>query len=170
MLSSPSTLSTNQTQVPLTAHAPHNHTADCQCSQAAAIHPANFLPMPPNDEEGGREGSHGCNCRKSKCLKLYCECFAAGYLCAEICKCQECRNNPVHKEERDRACEETVRKNARAFEPKIAKDQAQVLASRSPLLTSCISGARCPQKVLTVYRSRTIPHTGEAAGARNQIV
>ena len=50
MLSSASTLSTNQTQVPLTAHAPHNHTADCQCSQAAAIHPANFLPVPPNDE------------------------------------------------------------------------------------------------------------------------
>ena len=32
-----------------------------------------------------------CNCKKSKCLKLYCECFAAELYC-EGCNCSECNN------------------------------------------------------------------------------
>jgi hypothetical protein len=33
-----------------------------------------------------------CTCVKSKCLKLYCECFASGQLCNDQCKCLECKN------------------------------------------------------------------------------
>ncbi|KAL5698093.1 hypothetical protein ACHQM5_029172 [Ranunculus cassubicifolius] len=40
------------------------------------------------------EGCKHCNCKRSKCLKLYCECFAAGIYCAEPCTCQECYNKP----------------------------------------------------------------------------
>lgn len=32
-----------------------------------------------------------CNCKKSKCLKLYCECFASELFC-DGCNCNECRN------------------------------------------------------------------------------
>ena len=38
-------------------------------------------------------GSKKCNCKKSKCLKLYCECFAAGVFCDD-CNCQNCCNTP----------------------------------------------------------------------------
>ena len=34
-----------------------------------------------------------CNCEKSKCLKLYCECFAHNRTCTKSCNCRECENN-----------------------------------------------------------------------------
>ncbi|PPS01248.1 hypothetical protein GOBAR_AA19408 [Gossypium barbadense] len=34
-----------------------------------------------------------CNCIRSRCVKLYCECFAAGIYC-DNCACQNCLNNP----------------------------------------------------------------------------
>ena len=49
------------------------------------------------DEDGeetpGGGESKKCNCKKSKCLKLYCECFAAGAFCDQ-CSCQNCQNTP----------------------------------------------------------------------------
>lgn len=39
-----------------------------------------------------------CNCKNSKCLKLYCECLAYGEYCDDQCNCCDCHNT-VQKEE-----------------------------------------------------------------------
>jgi len=40
-----------------------------------------------------RPGTAGCNCKKSGCLKLYCDCFADGNFCEPAsCRCTECAN------------------------------------------------------------------------------
>ena len=48
-----------------------------------------------------------CNCKNSRCLKLYCECFASGQYCFG-CNCQACHNNPENDEMRKRAIEQAA--------------------------------------------------------------
>ena len=38
------------------------------------------------------EDTKVCKCSKSKCLKLYCECFQAGQICGNLCDCRNCQN------------------------------------------------------------------------------
>ena len=39
-----------------------------------------------------------CKCKKSKCLKLYCDCFAVLKFCGPKCLCTECNNDPEFEE------------------------------------------------------------------------
>ena len=38
-----------------------------------------------------------CKCAKSKCLKMYCECFTAGRFCDQSCTCVNCHNIEENK-------------------------------------------------------------------------
>jgi len=39
-----------------------------------------------------------CNCRKSSCLKFYCDCLASGKYCDKKCSCHDCKNNSENVE------------------------------------------------------------------------
>ena len=67
----------------------------------------------------GTPSGKKCNCKNSKCLKLYCECFASGKYC-DNCNCQTCKNNKDFRAERQEAIEMTLERNPNAFRPKIA--------------------------------------------------
>jgi len=52
-------------------------------------------------EPNGMRPRKPCNCTKSQCLKLYCDCFANGEFC-HLCNCTNCFNNLQHEEDRQK--------------------------------------------------------------------
>ncbi|KAI9981775.1 hypothetical protein PInf_009545 [Phytophthora infestans] len=67
-----------------------------------------------------------CNCKKSKCLKLYCECFASGGYCDESCNCLDCANTTAAEDVRQQAIASRLEKNPNAFKPKIGATSTMV--------------------------------------------
>ena len=44
------------------------------------------------------DGTRGCNCKKSSCLKKYCQCYEAYVRCNKNCRCIGCRNTEDRKQ------------------------------------------------------------------------
>lgn len=62
-----------------------------------------------------------CSCKKSKCLKMYCECFAKGLICGPDCGCQDCCNNDDSEALIKNAKEEILARNPHAFDSKVVE-------------------------------------------------
>lgn len=85
-------------------------------TQTQARLPVNGLPA----AETSSRPRKPCNCTKSQCLKLYCDCFANGEFCNN-CNCNNCFNNLEHETERMKAIKTCLDRNPEAFKPKIGK-------------------------------------------------
>ncbi|KAK8585680.1 hypothetical protein V6N13_050653 [Hibiscus sabdariffa] len=73
------------------------------------------------EQAGETDACKRCNCKKSKCLKLYCECFAAGVYCIEPCSCQDCFNKPIHEDTVLATRKQIESRNPLAFAPKVIR-------------------------------------------------
>lgn len=69
-------------------------------------------------DEKSSNNKAGCNCKKTKCLKLYCACFANGGVCTDSCRCENCHNKKELEDLRQLIINETVEKNPLAFKNK----------------------------------------------------
>ncbi|RWS14525.1 protein lin-54-like protein [Dinothrombium tinctorium] len=77
-----------------------------------------------------------CNCTKSQCLKLYCDCFANGEFC-HSCNCINCANNLDHEEDRQKAIKQCLERNPHAFHPKIGKGRGDITERRHTKGCNC---------------------------------
>jgi hypothetical protein len=48
--------------------------------------------QPSQSRSATTKNSGGCKCRRSQCLKKYCDCFGASAYCGPHCKCVNCKN------------------------------------------------------------------------------
>lgn len=60
-----------------------------------------------------------CNCKKSQCLKMYCDCFAASGYCHPSCTCESCRNTDENEDVVNMARAGILLKDPTAFDEKV---------------------------------------------------
>ncbi|KAK9812047.1 hypothetical protein WJX73_001076 [Symbiochloris irregularis] len=63
-----------------------------------------------------------CNCKKTRCLKLYCECFKAGSFCID-CNCSGCGNTDENRVEVTERRASVQERDPQAFEMKFTKEK-----------------------------------------------
>lgn len=96
-------------------------SAGLQQAAQPSLPPALAMPyLPQFTEMDGM--APGCNCKRSRCLKLYCQCFAAQACCISACNCQGCLNLPAHNHIRAEAIRQIVERNPNAFQTKFRPD------------------------------------------------
>ncbi|CAH8375585.1 unnamed protein product [Eruca vesicaria subsp. sativa] len=96
----------------------------------------------------GESSCKRCNCKKSKCLKLYCECFAAGVYCIEPCSCIDCFNKPIHEDTVLATRKQIESRNPLAFAPKVIRNSDSIIevgedASKTPASARHKRGCNC---------------------------
>lgn len=108
-----------------------------------------------------------CNCTKSQCLKLYCDCFANGEFCYN-CNCRDCYNNLDNEEERQKAIRATLERNPCAFKPKIGAVSAAEDALRQHTKGCNCKRSGCLKNYCECYEAK-IPCSGncKCIGCRN---
>ena len=104
-----------------------------------------------NEKQEAAKRRSPCNCKKSRCLKLYCECFSAEIYC-EGCNCTDCYNNADHEEMRGKAMQETRTKNPKAFKPRLNLDSDNPAQSNHSM-GCCCKKSECLKKYCECFQA-----------------
>ena len=86
--------------------------------------------LPSNDD--GMLTSWSCACNKTKCLKLYCDCFTSGNHCGDRCECNDCNNDGKHEDVRVDAIKAVLDRKPEAFNDMIKQQVGWVAPVKTP--------------------------------------
>lgn len=90
-----------------------------------------------------------CSCKASRCLKLYCLCFANSGFCTPECSCKNCENKPSTESTVKEARDAVLLRDPRAFDPKLKQPSP---ASNGPKRVDIrVKGCNCRKGCLKKY-------------------
>ncbi|XP_076348848.1 protein lin-54 homolog isoform X3 [Tachypleus tridentatus] len=154
----------------------HATIISVSCTPSAGIKPSQFTlsSQRQNQQQNNQHGEHAqeerpqrpCNCSKSQCLKLYCDCFANGEFCS-TCNCTSCFNNLEHEEERQNAIKNCLERNPYAFHPKIGKYRDGIVQRCHTKGCNC-KRSGCLKKYCECYEGKILcTHLCKCVGCKN---
>jgi len=108
--------------------------------------------------EAGRQGIIRCNCRRSKCLKLYCDCLRVNKYC-EGCNCIECNNSLSHAAARSSAVSSILERNPDAFKARISEDPLSMSKEH-------LQGCHCKKSACLKKYCECFSVSGSGSGVR----
>ena len=112
-------------------HGVHNFL----CSEPTVVAPPAVTHHPDTRKRLHHSSrSVGCSCKRSKCIKLYCECFASNRHCTGSCSCTNCENTPRYQA--------TIELGKRNIKPSVIKSQG----------CSCVK-SQCLKRYCECFRS-----------------
>ena len=82
---------------------------------AGVIKQRSLKSLKPSKSRNGRPVK--CSCSKSKCLKLYCDCFSVKKFC-DGCTCKDCQNTESNRDEVERNRALVLKRQPKAFDKK----------------------------------------------------
>eukprot|EP01033_Poteriospumella_lacustris_P010919 gene10919-7767_t len=86
----------------------------------------------------GASNNVACNCKKSKCLKMYCDCFRLSEYCKASCNCVECCNIEKFEHVRLAARKAIQDRNPEAFKPRVKEEMKEHLTGCHCRKSACL--------------------------------
>jgi len=143
------------------------HLANSGAEAGAAAAHFQSLERPPSSglvrhrqqhrKDSADEGKHGCKCKKTACLKLYCRCFSLNLCCNAVCGCgSQCKNTNEFDPRRLQAIQSIRNRDSSAFNSKLRRG------------CRCVN-SHCLKKYCVCFRAQTTCATDlcQCVGCKN---